>query len=89
MIKELLLNTPEKYWIIAFGYHLHKSFFGVLFLLASFIVFLFYWRKFPSKRYLMYVCLALFGVGALLVLLSIFGHIYTHNLPYFKLWDKY
>ena len=88
-LKEFFLNTPEKYWTIVFGYHLHKSFFGLVLVSVSFIIFFIYWLRFPSKDYLAYIGLGLFLIGAVLLTLSILGHIYTQNVPYFKLWDKY
>jgi len=30
-IKELLLDTLEKYWLVTFGYHIKKSFWGFVF----------------------------------------------------------
>lgn len=72
-IKEYLLNTPEKYWVVIFGYHLHKSFWGTLLVIVGLLF------KFISALI----------VGGILIFLSISGHIYTNNKPYFKLWDKY
>jgi len=88
-IKESLFNTPEKYWTIIFGYHLHKSFLGTFLIFSAFIILFLYWLKFPTKHYLGYVGMIIIIIGVVLILLSIFGHIYTNNLPYFKLWDKY
>jgi len=72
-IKEYLLNTPEKYWVVIIGYHLHKSFFGMLLIIIGLLL------KFMPA----------IVIGLILILLSISGHIYTKNKPYFKLWDKY
>ncbi len=72
-IRDQLLNTPEKQWIVVFGYHLHKSFWGTLAVVVGAV-----WHFWPA---------ILMEVG--LIALSIAGHIYTHNKPYFKLWDKY
>ncbi|HIH26277.1 hypothetical protein J4476_01340 [Candidatus Woesearchaeota archaeon] len=79
-IKELFLNTPEKYWFIIFGYHIHKSFWGVLFIILGIIVFNLFSKFFG---------IVLLILGLLITTLSICGHIYTNNKPYFKLWDKY
>lgn len=85
MLQEYLLNTPAKYWITIFGYHLHKSFFGVIFLLLGIIIFSIN-KKSQSRFKKLGIILASFGL--ILVILSILGHIYTDNHPYFKLWDK-
>lgn len=37
-LKEFILNTPEKYWFIVKGYHIHKSFWGLVFLVTGFIL---------------------------------------------------
>ena len=72
-IKEYLLNTPEKHWIVIFGYHFHKSFWGTLLLIIGLLL-----------RYSPIII-----IGFILVFLDIAGHIYTKNKPYFKLWDKH
>lgn len=76
VMKEYVLNTPEQYWTVIFGRHVHKSFWGLLLIALGLIV----WSK-----------LGLFmgGTGSVLVSLSVAGHIYTDNKPYFKLWDRY
>ena len=88
-LKEFFLNTPEKYWTVIFGYHPHKSFFSLVLIIMAIIVFFTYWLKLPSKHYLAYLGLTLFIIGGILLILSVLGHIYTQNVPYFKLWDKY
>lgn len=71
-VKEFLLNTPEQYWFVVFGYHVHKSFWGVLLIVSG----LFWtWR----------LCVA----GVALVSISVAGHVYTDNRPYFKLWERH
>ena len=72
-VMQYLLNTPEKYWFVMFGYHFHKSFLGTLLLIIGFIT--------------NFVPFIIFGT--ILIILSVSGHIYTQNKPYFKLWDKY
>jgi hypothetical protein len=72
-IIEQLFNTPEKYWVVIGGYHFHKSFWGTL--LIGIGLFL--------------QSLWLAGIGCILIFLSVAGHIYTNNKPYFKLWEKY
>ena len=84
-VKEFILNTPEKHWIVVYGYHLHKSFFGIIFVLVSIILFLLYRKKYSSKRLIFYLSLASLFVGLILLFLSITGNIYTGNFPYFKL----
>ncbi len=79
-IKEFLLNTPEKYWLVIFGYHIHKSFWGVLFFLIGLLMLIFY-----SSLY--GIIFIIFGL--ICITLSIRGHVYTKNRPYFKLWEKY
>ena len=79
-IKEFLLNTPEKYWLIIFGYHIHKSFWGVILFLIGITLLII------SK--LIWGMISLI-IGSVLIVLSICGHVYTNNRPYFKLWDKY
>ena len=79
-IKEFLLNTPEKYWLVIFGYHLHKSFWGVLFVLIGIGIINFYSFFYGTITLVK---------GLILITISISGHIYTNNKPYFKLWDKY
>lgn len=79
-MKEFLLNTPEKYWLVLFGYHIHKSFWGVVFTLIGITLLV--------TRSLILGTVS-FIVGIILLVLSIYGHIYTNNRPYFKLWDKY
>lgn len=78
--KEFMLNTPEKYWVVIFGHHLHKSFWGVLLFVLGLIAY-----RYDSVRLGIFFLV----IGILLVVLSITGHIYTQNKPYFKLWDKY
>jgi len=41
-IKELLLDTLEKYWLVIFGYHIKKSFWGVCFLILGLILIIFH-----------------------------------------------
>jgi hypothetical protein len=75
-----LLNTPKRGWVIIFGYHLHKSFWGCLLILAGVVI------LFLSLQKLSFI---FFTAGIILIILSIAGHIHTKNRPYFKLWDKY
>jgi hypothetical protein len=84
-IGEFILNTPEKYWIIINGHHLHKSFFGVIFILIGVISLILYRLKYSSKRSIFYTSLVFLIVGVVLLVLSISGNVYTNNLPYFKL----
>ncbi|MBW2991418.1 hypothetical protein KY348_06995 [Candidatus Woesearchaeota archaeon] len=79
-VKEALLNTPESWWIIIRGYHLHKSFWGVILLILGLIT----WKYYSSAIGLLFLV-----VGIILIILSILGHIYTQNKPYFKLWEKH
>ena len=74
------LNTPEKYWLVIGGYHIHKSFWGTLLVIFSIISFIFI---------SMTLGILALSIGIIILLLSIFGHIKTNNHPYFKLWDKY
>src|SRR3989338_9349316 len=37
-LKEFLLNTPEKYWLVVYGDHLHKSFWGLALFLTGFVL---------------------------------------------------
>lgn len=71
-VRDQLLNTPKKYWIVVFGFHLHKSFWGTLLVGAGLFL------HFIPSIY----------IGFVLILLSVTGHIYTKNKPYFKLWDR-
>ena len=80
-IKELLLNTPEKYWLIVRGKHIHKSFWGVTLTGGSVAS----WLTTQS----LLITGGLLTVGLAVIGLSIAGHIYTGNKPYFKLWDNY
>ncbi len=66
-IKELLLNTPEKYWLIIWGYHIHKSFWGVLFIILG-VLYSSLWIR----------ILMLF-IGIFILLISIIGQKYTHD----------
>jgi len=72
-IKEYLLNCPEKYWVVVFGYHFKKSFLGTVLLLVG--IFL--------------ASLFLIIAGLFFICLGIAGHIYTNRKSYFKLWEKY
>ncbi len=76
---EFALNTPEGYWFIIKDYHLHKSFFGAMIVAMSYPVGIKYSKK---------IALRMLLAGIILVCLSILGHIYTGNTPYFKLWDR-
>lgn len=78
-MKELLLNTPQGYWLIIRGYHIHKSFWGLLVFLLGLII-LFFSKIFGI------MCMI---IGGTIVILSVCGHIHTNNKPYFKLWDKH
>lgn len=79
-IKEFLLNTPEKYWLVVFGYHLHKSFWGVILIILGLII---------ITTYSLILGIVLLCLGTLLLILSISGNVYTNNRPYFQLWKKY
>ena len=79
-IKEIVLNTPEKYWLIVFGYHIHKSFWGLILFIAGLII---------SVFYSLILGIILLVIGIIIMILAILGNLYTHNKAYFKLWDKY
>ncbi len=76
--KRFILNTPEKYWVVVLGRHLHKSFWVLLLFTAGVLT---------GWHHTLGVVLSVIGV--LLVALSIVGHYYTNNRPLLKLWDKY
>jgi hypothetical protein len=59
--------------------HLHKAFWSVILLIFSLLIYIF------GRE--IFVAFALAGI--ILILISVIGHIYTNNRPYFKLWDKY
>jgi len=79
-IKEFLLNTPEHHWVIIRGCHFHKSFWGTLLIAIGIIILIFYSQT---------LAIILFVLGIILIMLSILGHRYTNNRPYFKLWEKH
>jgi hypothetical protein len=72
-IIEYFLDTPEKYWVVVFGYHLKKSFLGVILIILGVV----------------FALLPLRAIGLFFILLGIAGHIYKKEKPYFRLWDKY
>ena len=78
-IKRFLLNTPKKYWSIAFHYHLHKAFWGVLFVIIGIII---------IKTFFIWGILSLI-FGVIMLTLSVVGNIYKKDKPYLRLWDKY
>jgi len=77
--KEFALNTPPNHWIIVFGYHIHKSFWGCLLGVIGII----------ELFFMLWLGIALLVVGVIMIIISIIGNIYTDDKPYFKLWDKY
>ena len=79
-LKELILDTPEDHWLIIFGYHIHKAFWGIIFAIvgAVLIVITGLW---------LYAFIFIFGV--LLIVSDVTGHIYTNHKPYFVLAEKY
>ena len=79
--KQFLFNTPEKYWLTIRNRHIHKSFWGVTLTGSSAVS---WWT---TKAFLVSMGLLTAGLG--IIALSVAGHIYTNNKPYFKLWDKY
>lgn len=79
-IFKFLWNTPEPYWLILFGYHIHKAFWGVLLIIAGII--------FLIKNY-QRIGIILAIIGILLVLLDIRAHIEIGLKPYFMLWNKH
>ncbi len=89
LIKEAFLNTPKKYWFVVFGYHLHKSFFGVVLLIISITLLLFNFLKYRNKKLLLYLGLISWIIGTILIVLSILGNVYTNHLPYFNLLEPY
>ena len=84
-ILEFILNTPEEYWVVIFGFHLKKAFWGILCLITG--VSLFYFSK--KNKTLKYGGIIFLIFGCLLIIIGTLGNIYTNNLPYFKLWSKY
>jgi type IV secretory pathway VirB3-like protein len=78
-ILEFWLNTPKKYWLFMFGYHIKKAFWGVLLVCLSLVMMLIG---------LVFIMWLTFVLGLVLIFLSVVGHIYTKNYPIFKLWDK-
>jgi len=79
-IKELLLNTPERYWLILFGYHIHKSFWGVLNVVLGVILVLF-----------LSLAFGIFFIitGCIVLALSIIGQKYTYGKYKIEIWEKY
>lgn len=80
-IINIILDTPEKYWLVVNGYHVKKSFWGVLMVALSFV---FAVADVSSKLFLTF-----FIIGIFLIILSIIGHIHKGSKPYFKIWEKY
>jgi len=78
-IKELILNTPEKYWVIIAGYHFHKSFWGILILIIGGILF-FLWEN--------WYCVPFIIIGSYFLIASILGQKYTHGKYKLVLWEK-
>ena len=79
-IFKFLWNTPERYWLIVFGYHIHKAFWGVLLIVLGLTVVI--------LNYL-YFGISLVLIGLLLVLLDIRAHVEIGLKPYFILWNKH
>jgi hypothetical protein len=85
-IKELLLNTPEKYWLIIGNYHIHKSFWGIISLiLGTFSLS----HKFLKKKYRIIFAIFFLLIGTTALTLSIIGQKYTHGKYKLELWEKY
>ncbi|QQG45659.1 MAG: hypothetical protein HYW89_01940 [Candidatus Sungiibacteriota bacterium] len=78
------LDTPDKYWIVVSGYHLHKMFWGFLSLLISLVL----WR-FGATKVILTVARVAFFIGVGLVAVDLWSHWYTQGTPYFALWDLY
>ena len=79
-ITEFLLNTPERYWLIINGYHIHKSFWGILFFIAGMLFMIFN---------VLWIGILIFFIGLLIVTISIIGQKYTHGSYKLEIWEKY
>lgn len=79
-LKDFLLNTPEKYWLVISGYHIHKSFWGLIFLILGMIFIIFH---------KLFIGFGLLIIGDVLIILSIIGQKYTHGKYRLELWERY
>ena len=53
-LSKFFLNTPKKYWLVVKGYHVHKSFFGLIIVLFG----LFFIWLIPIGIFLMLIDMA-------------------------------
>lgn len=79
-IIEFLLNTPEKYWLIVGKYHIHKSFWGIIFFIAGILL---------MVSSILWVGILTFSVGCFILSISIIGQKYTHGKYKLEIWEKY
>lgn len=75
-----LLDTPSEHWVVVRGIHFHKSFWGSLLAFVGIFVL--------TIHKVTLIGAVIIVIGFVYIFLSVLGHIYTHNKPYFKLWDK-
>jgi hypothetical protein len=77
-ILNFLLDCPKEYWIIIFGWHFKKAFWGILCLVIGSLIL--YLERDHGSIFLLF--------GGLLIIFGVLGNIYTKNKPYFRLWKK-
>ena|GEM_PF-3458608 len=79
-IKETLLNTPEKYWLIVGNYHIHKSFWGIMFVILG-VILMFNYNSWTSTIAL--------TVGLFILTISVIGQKYTHGKYKLEIMERY
>ena len=80
-ILEFLLNTPKSYQLFVAGYHVHKTFWGILLIIISLSFFF-------GKKIHRIIPFILLIIGIILIALDVTGHMYTHHTPYFILLER-
>lgn len=78
IIKNFTIDTPEKYWAVIFGYHIHKGVLGVILIIIGIV---------PTLN--LYLRFALIFIGIGIVILDTIGHIHTNWHKTFSLIEKH
>lgn len=79
VIKNFTVDTPEKYWAVIFGYHVHKGVLGIILIVAGITL--------PLNN--LYLSLALVTIGAGIIIMDTIGHIHTNWHKTFSFIEKH